>query len=102
LYDFLDWAIQQPHYQAASPGAGGGKEALFKRAINAYRGVGKQLLLAQDDALRTQKDESMIQATVQSLPLNIQRETAQQMRTQYGAAATQTKEQLGLHVGAPR
>ena len=102
LDDYLDWVRQQPEYQEASPGPGGGKEAVFKQAVLKYRELGVQLLLAQDDQLREQYTQSKIQQSIQRLPLGERPAVERQLQEGYREAAPQMREALGLHVGAPR
>jgi hypothetical protein len=102
LDDYLHWVIQQPEFQTASPDVKGGKEGYFKRAVLAYRSLGKQLLLAQDASLRSQMEESSMQVAVQQLPLKQRGEQLTNMRQGYREAAPRMREELGLTIGSPR
>jgi hypothetical protein len=102
LDDFLDWVITQPEYRDSSPGPQGGKEQIFQQAVRTYRQLGLQLLLAQDDALSTRYEQSLIQRQVQRLPLPERPSAIQDLQEGYRAARPERRESLGLRVGAPR
>ena len=102
LDDYTDWLIDQPEYRAATSAAGGGKEAMFKQAVQQYRAVGKALLLAQDDALREQYEESRLQQGLQQVPMELRPQIIDSVRTERQRATPGMKQELGLRVGAPR
>lgn len=96
LGEALDWMSTTREYREAENGPGGGKEDHFKDVVQAYRRMGRELLLAHDATLRQQYTETQAQHRALQYPVRERPALLHQERE--GAARDQQLRLEGLGI----
>lgn len=111
LGQMLDWIVGTHEYRTGVPPQTGGavpidpnteenpraiKESIFRSVIHAYRQMGKQLLLAQDDALRQRYENTIIQDALDKTRRSQRPDTLRSMQEGFQQAMPLTRRALFL------
>lgn len=71
LGEMLDWLTTTKAWENMEPGRGGGKEAMFKTAVNKYRETGKEVFFQWFPAVEEQHIQTRVMHKVRQAPSNL-------------------------------